>query len=46
LVLQKILGHVKWLQRQMALIDGQIVAAMKPYKKNGSLFRPFLVLMC
>lgn len=33
-VLQKILGHVKWLQRQMALIDGQIVGAMKPYQEE------------
>jgi len=37
LVLQKILGHIKWLQRQMALIDGQIVAAMKPYQEEWKL---------
>ncbi|NTV43123.1 MAG: IS110 family transposase [Syntrophobacteraceae bacterium] len=39
LVLQKILGHIKWLQRQMALIDGQIVAAMKPYEEEWKLLQ-------
>lgn len=39
LVLQQILGHVKWLQRQMALIDGQIVAAMKPYQEEWKLLQ-------
>jgi transposase len=39
LVLQKILGHVKWLQRQIAIIDGQIVAAMKPYEEEWKLLQ-------
>ena len=39
LVLQKILGHVKWLQRQITMIDGQIVAAMKPYQEEWKLLQ-------
>ena len=39
LVLQKVLGHVKWLQRQIAIIDGQIVAAMKPYQEEWKLLQ-------
>jgi len=39
LVLQKIQGHIKWLQRQIALIDGQIVAAMKPYEEEWKLLQ-------
>ena len=39
LVLQKILAHVKWLQRQMVLIDAQIVAAMKPYQEEWKLLQ-------
>ena len=39
LVLQKMLGHVKWLQRQIAMIDGQIVAAMKPYQEEWKLLQ-------
>jgi transposase len=39
LVLQKILGHVKWLQRQIAMIDGQILAAMKPYEEEWKLLQ-------
>ncbi len=38
-VLQKISGHVKWLQRQIAMIDGQIVAAMKPYQEEWKLLQ-------
>ena len=37
LVLKKILLHVKWLQRQIVTIDGQIVAAMKPYQEEWKL---------
>ncbi|MGO9311244.1 MAG: IS110 family transposase [Syntrophobacteraceae bacterium] len=39
LVLQKMLGHVKWLRRQIAVIDGQIVAAMKPYQEEWKLLQ-------
>ena len=39
LVLQKILSHVKWLQHQIAMIDGQIVAAMKPYQEEWKLLQ-------
>jgi len=39
LVLQKILGHIKWLQRQIAMIDGQIVAAMEPYQEEWKLLQ-------
>ncbi len=39
LVLQKISGHVKWLQRQIAMIDGQIVAAMRPYQEEWKLLQ-------
>lgn len=39
LVLQKIQGHIKWLQRQIALIDGQIVESMKPYEEEWKLLQ-------
>ena len=39
LVLKKILGHIKWLQRQITMIDGQIVAAMKPYQEEWKLLQ-------
>lgn len=39
LVLKKILLHVKWLQRQIVTIDGQIVAAMKPYQEEWKLLQ-------
>ena len=39
LVLQKILMHVKWLQKQIAMIDGQIVAAMEPYQEEWKLLQ-------
>jgi transposase len=39
LVLQKILNHVKWLDRQITLIDGQIVAAMRPYQEEWKLLQ-------
>jgi transposase len=39
LVLQKISGHIKWLHRQIAMIDGQIVAAMKPYQEEWKLLQ-------
>lgn len=39
LVLKKILLHVKWLQRQIVTIDGQIVAAMKPYEEEWKLLQ-------
>ncbi len=39
LVLQKMLGHVKWLRRQIAVIDGQIVAAMKPHQEEWKLLQ-------
>jgi transposase len=48
LVLQKILGHVKWLNRQIAMIDGQIVAAMKPYQEEWKLLQtiPGIDIIC
>lgn len=39
LVLQKISGHMKWLQRQIAMIDGQIVTAMRPYQEEWKLLQ-------
>ena len=39
LVLQKILAHIKWLQGQIAIIDGQIVVAMKPYHEEWKLLQ-------
>lgn len=39
LVLQKISGHIKWLQRQITMIDGQIVAAMEPYREEWKLLQ-------
>jgi len=39
LVLQKISGHLKWLQRQIVIIDGQIVAAMNPYQEEWKLLQ-------
>ena len=39
LVVKKILLHVKWLQRQIVTIDGQIVAAMKPYQEEWKLLQ-------
>lgn len=39
LVLKEILGHIKWLQRHIVLIDGQIVVSMRPYREEWKLLQ-------
>jgi len=38
-VLGKIINHIDWLQRQLAEIDAQVVAAMEPYQREWQLLQ-------
>lgn len=39
LVVEEILGHIKWLQRHIVLIDGQIMVSMRPYREEWKLLQ-------
>lgn len=38
-LLQRIQGHIKWLERQIKEIDRQVVAAMEPYREEWQLLQ-------
>lgn len=38
-VLQRIMGHIEWLEKQIEEIDCQVVEAMKPYMKEWHLLQ-------
>ncbi len=38
-VLRRIQNHIRWMEKQMEAIDGQVVAAMEPYSREWELLQ-------
>jgi transposase len=38
-VMERILGHIKWLDGHIEQIDAQVVAAMEPYREEWQLLQ-------